>query len=413
VPPQSSNYFKAQYYAAVAEYELGQVDASLARHRKLSIELAQSGKDKNLLGLVQINMGRVAFQKGKFKDSLDAFQKVPKEHPLWIPALQEQAWAQLQSKDAFGAIGNMHSIQSPYFDGVFKPETYVVRTIGYLGICQYGDADKTLGYLEYRYQPWLERLNAFNKTATAAKAYDVVFKHVQNFKSKADVDGLPYQVIREATRQKDYLNLQENMNQLIDENGGYAFIKNLIESDIRKFNARKTGALQKIAQLRQKVKTAAVTPGAMKNINAWKQELAGYEELLDTTEFKISTSKEGLKGFEKLTTQGQARVAEFRADLKNQAGRTLKDHFAKMSKDLKQVLENDELLRYEIYAGSGENLRSQVAGAKPGAVKRGERKPSGQNWDFEGEFWEDEIGNYRSSLKNNCRGTEGVAQRQQ
>jgi hypothetical protein len=39
----------------------------------------------------------------------------------------------------------------------------------------------------------------------------------------------------------------------------------------------------------------------------------------------------------------------------------------------------------------------KTVGAKPN------RQPAGQKWEFEGEFWEDEIGHYRSSLKNNCK----------
>ena len=80
-----------------------------------------------------------------------------------------------------------------------------------------------------------------------------------------------------------------------------------------------------------------------------------------------------------------------------------------MAKDLHGTLENNELVKYEIYAGSGENIRYQAAGGKVGGNSKNAiaRKPSGMNWDFQGEFWEDEIGNYRSSLKNNCQSVEG------
>ena len=56
--------------------------------------------------------------------------------------------------DPAGAIGNMYSLHSPYFTAVYKPESYVVRTIGYLNICQYGDAYQTLNLMEEIYRPW-------------------------------------------------------------------------------------------------------------------------------------------------------------------------------------------------------------------------------------------------------------------
>jgi hypothetical protein len=61
-------------------------------------------------------------------------------------------------------------------------------------------------------------------------------------------------------------------------------------------------------------------------------------------------------------------------------------------------------LRYEIFSASGENIRFQVAGGKkenriPANVIP---KSKSLHWNFDGEYWEDEIGHYRSSLTNNC-----------
>src|SRR6185369_17598870 len=70
-----------------------------------------------------------------------------------------------------------------------------------------------------------------------------------------------------------------------------------------------------------------------------------------------------------------------------------------------RVLENNEFLRYEVFSGSGENIRYQVSGGQVSGTNRipAHIKPTKMmNWNFDGEFWEDEIGSYRSSLQNNC-----------
>jgi tetratricopeptide (TPR) repeat protein len=403
VPTKNNNYYKAQYLASVAEYELGKLDAAMERERSLAAELMHKGSNKDILALIQVNLGRVAFEKGRYRDSLDAFQHVPKEHPLWLQALTEQAWTQLQSKDAAGAIGNMHSIQSPYFDGVFKPESYIVRTIGYLNICQYADAYKALAHLEHFYVPWLQKIQDFNKSQK--DPYLLVLKQLQS-KGVGDIDGLPFQVIREAARQRDFLNVQEGVNQLIDETGGYGFVKSLIEKDKRSLLARRNAAIAKVGQLKLKIKNAHSVPNAMKDFNAWRFELANYEDFLSVYEFKVQTLKEGFEGFDKLQPQATERIVIQKTALKKTASDVLNKHLIKMAADLKQNLESNELLKYEIYSGSGENLRYKVAGGKIGAVGQAgvDRHPSGsQKWDFSGEFWEDEIGNYRSSIKSNCQ----------
>ena len=99
----------------------------------------------------------------------------------------------------------MHSIQSPYFNGVYKPESYVLRSIAYLSICQYPDAYKSIAYLEHTYQPWLDKLNKYNSTHNSTQAYDTVIRHLQA-KTNPDTDELPFQAIREAARQRDFLN---------------------------------------------------------------------------------------------------------------------------------------------------------------------------------------------------------------
>ena len=78
----------------------------------------------------------------------------------------------------------------------------------------------------------------------------------------------------------------------------------------------------------------------------------------------------------------------------------------KVEQKLASVLDNNELLRYEVFAGSGENIRYQAAGGETGSEKRVARtvKPESKalQWQFDGEYWEDEIGHYRSSLRDNC-----------
>ena len=60
-----------------------------------------------------------------------------------------------------GAMGNMYSLHSPYFKAVYQPESFVVRTIGYLNICQYGDAYKSLSFLEKDYRNWYGKMSHY------------------------------------------------------------------------------------------------------------------------------------------------------------------------------------------------------------------------------------------------------------
>jgi hypothetical protein len=76
-----------------------------------------------------------------------------------------------------------------------------------------------------------------------------------------------------------------------------------------------------------------------------------------------------------------------------------------MWSSLKKSLDQADVLSYELYSGAGEHLRYQMAGGALGgsedvALQRKDQKSL--QWNFKGEIWDDEIGHYRSGLKNVC-----------
>ena len=56
----------------------------------------------------------------------------------------EQAWTQVLAGDHEGAAGNMFSLHTDFFKKAYAPDTYIVRTVGYLNLCQYGDSLQTI-----------------------------------------------------------------------------------------------------------------------------------------------------------------------------------------------------------------------------------------------------------------------------
>ncbi|MCC6278120.1 MAG: hypothetical protein IT289_09415, partial [Oligoflexia bacterium] len=390
IDQKAQRYPYGQFLLAIAEYEQNQPERAITRLKELSVDLATKGINKDLQGLVNLNLGRIAFQKAKYRDSVEAFQRVPKSHPLWMQGLTELAWAQLQSKDAAGAIGNMHSIQSPYFDAVWKPESYIVRSIGYLDICQYADAAKSLGYLKFRYEPWISKADAFLANQSSDKLYEEVVHYLKT-RGKERAPQLPSQIILDIAHQRNFLNAQENLNLIVDEIQGYPFIKQLVEKDKSSLAYRKNTALMRIGYLEKKIGSSKAIPGLAKNIPAWQGEINQHKNFLSVFQFKVDTLKEAQDGLGRLQSMAQKSLNEKKAEFRAVAGKVLKANLSKLASRLKKNLENNELVMYEILAGSGENIRYQMAGGKTGA-KQAVRAPAGQKWEFEGEFWEDEIG---------------------
>ena len=407
IPANHPGVLQGRFVAALAEYQSGSKDKATEMQEALINDLKTDKQKMEFQALVALNVGRMYFQESKFKEAHKAFQQVYKDHPMWLTSLTELGWSQLMSGDYEGAIGNMYSIQSPFFSAVYKPETYVIRTIGYLNLCQYGDAYKMLSMLEHEYKPQLEKIDSYIKKNP--NYYQTVRNFMTAPKGAKEVDGLPVSVVREMARQRDFTNLQKAFNRQIDERALYTKADGEVAKGLKRAQWLVTQSRQRIEALRKNLGSINKKPGTEQNRNQWMAQLDKEMDDLNGYFFQVD-----------LYNEAQATIPDYRKEviggadvrmtaMKSQIERTLATRLLLMKANLTSYVDNNELLRYEVFAGAGENIRYQVAGGEkanriPSSVIP---KSKSLQWDFDGEFWEDEIGHYRSSLKNNCAGANG------
>lgn len=405
--PESSDYWAdAQVLASMGYFNANKKKLAIEKLASLDAELSRKGfPNNNIKALIKTNLARMRFLHGNIEESLPLYVSVPKDHGLWVQALIEQGWAQLYMDDYAGAIGNMYSLHSPYFKIVYQPESFVVRTIGYLNICQYGDAYKTLSKLEEDYRAWHGNLNNYlTSTRKPAQVYETV-KTYLNGKSTDDVENLPHQILREAARGRDFLNSQSALNEKADELVRYEGVNSKIKEEKASIRNRERQAKARFDEQRLKLKAALADKKLAKNVDEAKKRMKFEKELVVGYRFQLAILEQSRQGYIKFQTTSQKEVEQTKMALRTEASETLKSRLSEMKTQIARVLDNNEMLRYEVFAGSGENIRYQVAG---GSTEENTRVPASikpqksLNWSFDGEFWEDEIGNYRSSLRNNC-----------
>lgn len=401
VPQGHAKYQQAQYLVGISEYATGAKQKALASQEKLLNSLSSTKNTSDFQALVALNLARMYFQEGKYKEAQLTFIKVTKDKPLWLTSLTEMGWSQLQAGDYEGAIGNMYSIQAPFFKNVYKPDSFVIRTIGYLNICQYGDAYRTLTQLEKDYRPWLNKIISFQKDH---KNHYQAVKSFLAVNRDQDFDGLPSQVVREMARHKDYTNLQTALNREIDEKDLYSKIESQAAQNLADSKAKMANSKLKVAQLQKKLAEAKKNPQMMSQVDDIQIDINMELNEAERYSFQIdlyNTVRSSLASYKKdIVPAAEHRMASVKSKIES----TLEKRLVVMKNDLIRILDNNELLRYETFAGSGENIRYQVAGGEQSKRVPASVLPQSKalNWQFEGEYWEDEIGHYRSTLRNNC-----------
>jgi hypothetical protein len=394
IPETSTRYSDALLLMALFNYRQGKVDEAIYTLEKL-MTLTDGQKGSQIRAVGALTLARIQFQKSQYKEAFQTYLKVDKSNPLWLQAMVESAWTQILGEDYEGAAGNMFSLHTDFFKNAFAPESYVVRTVGYLNLCQYGDGAQILQEMNKKYTPWRTKLQDYSKSHKNSTAY---YETVKNWLKNSDlkeVDGLPRSFIVELARHPAYMNLQKQIN-------GY-------EDEITRFN--------KIALTLIKMERELIVKqsNANKDFLAAKKSNSSFESAerkLMAYRIQYHIAKKARTSIKNLRTVGLARIDKEKLGLRDTASVALQTRFGEMLGSLDRVLDQNEVLKYELYSGAGEHIRYQMAGGEINDKERPElkvEKEKSLNWKFKGEIWEDEVGHYRSSLKNVCPQESSVA----
>jgi hypothetical protein len=395
---KSPNYPEATMISSLSLYRQGKVDEALVALSRL-IEITDGDKKNLIRNVGALTMGRMYFQKGAYKDSFQAYLKVDKSSPMWLQAMTEQAWTQIMAEDYEGAAGNMFSLHTDFFKNAFAPESYTVRTVGYLNLCQYGDGIQVLTEMKKKFAPLQAKIQSYQMANDShVQNYYETVKAWMKSTTRKEVDGLPRPFIVELARHPSFTVPQMEINVYEDEISRFNKVTlSLLErekSSMKKANE----AGKEIGELRKKLIDK-------KDSDSLKQSLAQAEKRQMSHKIQQFIAQKARTSIKKLREMGVARMEKEKSELREQAGNALKNRMADLSSGLSKVLEQNEVLAYELYSGAGEHIRYQMASGEITAKERPELKVEANKslqFKFQGEIWEDEVGHYRSSLKNVC-----------
>lgn len=400
----SPRYPDAVLLSALLSYRQGKVDDAVINLEKL-MQITDGDKSSQIRSVGALTLARMQFQKSQYKDAFQSYLKVDKSNPLWLQAMIESAWTQILGEDYEGAAGNMFSLHTDFFKNAFAPESYVVRTVGYLNLCQYGDGAEVLNEMRQKYAPWKKKLEAYNTSHKDSLAYyDTVKSWIKNSDLK-EVDGLPRSFIVELARHPAYMSVQKQINNYEDEEGRFNKIALTLVKMERDLLNKQNAANKELLNAKKGIKGDSPSESAAAAVQLAEKKLLSYR-------IQYHIANKARTSIKNLRTKGIARIEKEKDVLRTAASKTLQSRFGEMLASLNKVLDQNDVLQYELYSGAGEHIRYQMAGGDVNDKERPELKVAKEkslNWKFKGEIWEDEVGHYRSSLKNVCPQESSVA----
>jgi len=127
--------------------------------------------------LANLSLARVFYATKQFPSSIKFFDKIPSESPEWLPSLFESAWAHYQIDGDSKALGNIHTLNAPFFENEFYPESVILRAVIYFQRCNYERAMEAVVEFNQTYPQLREEILAvIKKYPDNAEFYKYVLK---------------------------------------------------------------------------------------------------------------------------------------------------------------------------------------------------------------------------------------------
>lgn len=303
--------------------------------------------DPELRELAFMQLARLHYGSRQNRYAVFYFNKIGAGSDQWLESLFESSWAHFRIGQYEKALGNMVTLQAPFFRDEYFPEALILRAVIYYENCRYKEARSILDDFEKAYSPVRDELERIVKEGDAkggdAKQYFEVLEEFERRSQSGEPNALVLgRVLKLALSDKDLKATNDSINEIDAE----------------------------LDALGTKPETFRYSDVAKRLDESLKKERAHL------------IGKAGLIAKAKLTLE-----LEYLTSLLSQA---LRIQFETSSKE-KEFLEASL---------TNEAKREELSGYRY-SVAVGDDE---EYWPYEGEYWRDELGTYEYTLTKGCRG---------
>ena len=169
----SNFYVKAKFFEGIAYIRMRQARPAIAAFRAI-VDGIESGDisgvedEGRMQNLAWISLARVYYTAANHTDSetgersidgrilgqaVEAWSQVDQGSEYWLDGLFESSWAFFLADEYSRALGNIHTLFSPYFADSYYPEALVLKGVTFFVNCQVENAQAMVGQFHERYDP--------------------------------------------------------------------------------------------------------------------------------------------------------------------------------------------------------------------------------------------------------------------
>jgi len=340
VTPQAKDYGKAAYLKGFMEVQNDLYKSAVESFQRAIIATEENESDTDVKDLAYLALARIAYRIGDYDAAIYYYRKVPAGSYKQATAFYESSWVYFLKGDYSRALGTFHTLDSPYFSHYFYPEMWILEATAYLNTCHFDRTELALKRFEKEVLPLITPLESFLKKTTRPSEF---YRAVIATAEKKTVYELPPTLISPILANVEFYNLYRTIKQIEKE-------IRLLEKDGSQLSTYGADLLSRLRKLRgDRIRQIGLTVRLI---------------LSDT-----------LKELQKFRTK-----------------------FIELGIDLEDI-KLEEASRRELEGDTADKPQQDQAEQSGTSAIVGSDT---WRWPFENEYWIDEVGSYRSSIKDLC-----------
>lgn len=131
--------------------------------------------------LAVLNMARLLYEQNKNRKAVRYYDYIPINGYFWLEALFESSWALFRMGPKYHekALGNLHTLSSPYFRDEYTPEASILKAVILYSSCDYEKALSAINEFREVYEPLLNELDGYVKDFSDPKQLYDFLRRIQ------------------------------------------------------------------------------------------------------------------------------------------------------------------------------------------------------------------------------------------
>jgi hypothetical protein len=240
VDGKSKYYVQAQFFSGISYVQLRKSVPAVKSFQRIvqAIDEGVEGVDDEarMRDLAFLSMARTYYSASvrlddnntptidaaKLSAAVKYWNRVDVGSEYWLDGLFEQSWAYFMAGDYPHALGNIHTIEAPYFPNSFYPEADILKAVISFTICQYEDATTIVARMKKRYEPIKKELEAILNRFKGEGSEEQFFQFLKDVRAgKANLAPSIRPIVENALSDRQLLRNIEYVRVLDEEDGRF------------------------------------------------------------------------------------------------------------------------------------------------------------------------------------------------